>query len=263
MSKWKLLGSAAIAALCVAPAAHADDFTKLTLMTFSAPVEMPGVTLPAGTYRFELADPSTGRRVIKVSDKDGKTTYGMFLSMANERMTPTSTPVVMFKESAAGAPRAVQVWFYPGETYGYEFAYPHDQALKIARAAHEPVLSYSDRSASSTPDAERIAAMKGAEVSRIDEHDKPVSTDQALKESSEPRTAVSPQRAPSASSQSSATAAQSAAPARPSLSARAETAAPPVRRHLPRTASNLPLFELLAGLSLVGGVTLRLVRSAA
>jgi hypothetical protein len=261
MSTWKLLCSAALAAVCVAPAARADDFTKLTLLTFSAPVEVPGVTLPAGTYRFELADPNTGRRVIKVSDKNGTKTYGMFLSMANERMTPTSTPVVMFKEAAAGAPRAVQVWFYPGETYGYEFAYPHDQALKIARATHEPVLSYTDRSASSATDADRIAAMKGTEVSRIDENDKPVSTDQALKESSEPRTAASPQPTPAGASQASP-AAPSMASARSSTSARA-AAAPPVRRHLPRTASDLPLLALLGGLSLAGGVTLRLVRSAA
>ena len=82
-----------------APAAHADDFTKLTLLTFSGPVDVPGITLPAGTYRFQLADPSSGRRVVKVSDKDGTKTYGMFLSIPNQRMTPTNKPVVMFKET--------------------------------------------------------------------------------------------------------------------------------------------------------------------
>ena len=71
----------------------------------------PGITLPAGTYRFQLADPSSGRRVVKVSDKDGTKTYGMFLSIPNQRMTPTDKPVVMFKESrgrrAAGGPGVV------------------------------------------------------------------------------------------------------------------------------------------------------------
>src|SRR5206468_12890745 len=132
----------------------------------------------------------TSRRVIRVSDKDGTKTYGMFISQSNQRMTPTDKPVVMFRESPAGAPPAVQAWFYPGETYGYEFAYPHDQALKIAKATHQPVLAYNDDSKSSSSDADRMAAMSKSEVSRIDENDRPVSNDEALKESSERRTPV-------------------------------------------------------------------------
>ena len=58
-------------------------------LAFSGPVDVPGVTLPAGTYRFSLADPETGRRVIKVADKDGTKMYGMFISIPNERLTPT------------------------------------------------------------------------------------------------------------------------------------------------------------------------------
>src|SRR5260221_7665011 len=94
-------------------------------------------------------------------------------------MKPTDKPVVMFKEAPAGAPPAVQVWFYPGESYGYEFAYPHEQALKIARATHQTVL-----------------AQTGSEIARLDENDRPVSSDEALKESSEPHTAVATTTAP-------------------------------------------------------------------
>jgi hypothetical protein len=188
MNKWKIACGAMAMAAGLAPSAHADEFTKLTLLTFSAPVEVPGITLPAGTYRFELADPTSGRRVVKVSDKDGTKSFGMFISMPNQRMTPTDKPVVMFKESPAGAPPAVQVWFYPGESYGYEFAYPHDQALKIAKATHEPVLAYTDHSDSTTSDDDRMASMKSTDVARIDENDKPVSSDEALKQSSEART---------------------------------------------------------------------------
>jgi LPXTG-motif cell wall-anchored protein len=35
----------------------------------------------------------------------------------------------------------------------------------------------------------------------------------------------------------------------------------PTRRHLPRTGSNLSLFELIAGLSLAGGLALRQART--
>ena len=37
MSKWKIACGAAILAAGLVPAAHADDFTKLTLLTFSGP----------------------------------------------------------------------------------------------------------------------------------------------------------------------------------------------------------------------------------
>ncbi len=245
MGKWKIVLSAAVLTAAFAPAAHADDFTKLTLLTFSGPVDVPGITLPAGTYRFQLADPSSGRRVVKVSDKDGTKTYGMFLSIPNQRMTPSNTPVVMFKETAAGAPPAVQVWFYPGETYGYEFAYPHAQALRIAKASHQSVLAYNDRSTASSSEADRMTSMRGADVARIDENDKPVSTDETLKESSAPRSRGCDQRFH--------VVADRRGPDR-----RRRTTCP--RRHLPRTASPLPLLALLSTLSLATGLAVRMVR---
>jgi len=300
MSKWKIVCGAALLALSVGPSASADEFTKLTLLTFSAPVEVPGITLPAGTYRFQLADPTTGRSVVKVSDKDGTKTYGMFISMSNERLTPTDRPVVMFKETAVGAPPAVQVWFYPGETYGYEFAYPHDQALRIAKANHQPVLAYANHTTASSTDEERMTSMKSTEVTRIDENDRPISADQALKESSAARPATTTAAKPAtttaakpatttaakpatttattpaatatagkpatttattgttASSGRNAPAATSGTPAATSGS----TAAAPTsaRRHLPRTGSSLPLLALLSGLSLAGGLGLRVQR---
>jgi hypothetical protein len=242
MSTWKIGIGAAVLAFAMTPPAFADDYSKLTLLTFSGPVDVPGITLPAGTYRFSLADPESGRRVVRVADKDGTHTLGMFISIPNQRMKPTDKPVVMFKEAAAGSPQAIQAWFYPGETYGYEFAYPHDQALKIAKATHKPILS----------------ATKEGEVSRIDEHDKPVSSDETLKESSEARTPVTPSAA--ATAQSSA-----AAPAPPSpvtTSGTRETPTSPARKHLPRTASDLPLLAVLSALGLAAGAGLRLARMA-
>ena len=183
MRKWMIAWNVALLAVGLAATAHADEWNKLTYLTFSGPVNMPGITLPAGTYRFELADPESSRRVIRVSDKDGSKNYGMFLSISDQKLEPSDKPLVMFKEMPAGAPQAVQAWFYPGETTGYEFVYPHDQALKIAKATHAGVLAIKDNPQTST-DAERMASMKSAEVTRIDENDKPVSTDEQLKDSS-------------------------------------------------------------------------------
>jgi hypothetical protein len=41
---------------------------QTTYLTFSGPVALPGATLGAGTYVFEVANPSTSGDVIRVSD---------------------------------------------------------------------------------------------------------------------------------------------------------------------------------------------------
>jgi hypothetical protein len=247
MRTLRIACGAALLAAGLAPSANADDFTKLTLLTFSGPVEVPGIVLPAGTYRFQLADPESGRRVVKVSDKEGTKTYGMFISMLNQRMTASNAPVVMFKETEAGTPPAVQVWFYPGEASGYEFVYPHQQALRIAKAAHQPVLAYTDRTTASSSDADRVTSMKNTEVARIDEHDRPVSTDEALKDSSERRTPVA----------TPVTTTMASSPVATSGSAAENPAPRTARRHLPRTASSLPLLALLSALAFAGALGIR------
>jgi hypothetical protein len=225
MRTWRIACGAAVLALGLATAAHADEWNKLTYLTFSGPVSMPGVTLPAGTYRFELADPDSSRQVVRVSDKDGARHYGIFLSISDQKVQPASDPVVMFKETASGQPQAIQAWFYPGETSGYEFVYPHDQALKIARASHQSVLAMKESPASST-DEERVASMKRTEVTRIDEHDKPVSTDEQLKDSStrhpsntSPQSTTAPSTDPAAAGQSN----QQSKPATTTAGTRATT----------------------------------------
>ena len=287
MRRWLIAFSVAMLAAGFATTAHADEWNKLTYLTFSGPVNMPGITLPAGTYRFELADPDSSRRVIRVSDKEGSKNYGMFLSVSDQKLEPSDKPLVMFKEMPAGAPQAVQAWFYPGETTGYEFVYPHDQALKIAKATHTGVLAINDNPQTTT-EAERMASMKSAEVTRIDENDKPVSTDEQLKDSSalhpSNTAAAAPQPTtsePSGNPQSNAQATTARANAAQSTTARGttsnnravgtsgstqqtgaatDTASASSRRRLPSTGSELPLMQLLSGLAFAGAAAARRLR---
>jgi hypothetical protein len=234
MHKLRVLCGAAMLAACLAPAAHADEWTKLTYFTFSAPVEMPGIVLPAGTYKFELADPDSSRRVVRVSDKEGAKVHGTFLSISNQMMDPADKPLVMFKEAPAGAPEAVKAWFYPGESTGYEFVYPHDQALKIAKSIHSPVL---------TAKGEVTGTTLASDTARIDENDRvasPTSTTASTSTStttaaeSTTAAAAAAQQTPPPSETTTATtttttaAAPTPAPApEPAPTTTATTAAPP------------------------------------
>jgi len=96
MRALRTLCCAAALTAFLAPPALADEFNKLTYLTFSGPVEIPGVTLAAGTYAFKLADPETGRRVIRINDKEGKQIYSTLLSILNQRLTTSDHPDEMF-----------------------------------------------------------------------------------------------------------------------------------------------------------------------
>ncbi len=318
MYKVRVLCGAAILAACLAPAAHADEWTKLTYFTFSAPVEMPGMVLPAGSYKFELADPDSTRRVVRISEKEGGKIQGIFLSIPDQKLEPSDKPIVMFKETPAGAPEAVKAWFYPGETTGYEFVYPHDQALKFAMATHASVL---------TAKGEVTGTTLATDTTRVDENDRVLSADERLKDSGKQAATTSTTTSTTTASTTTAstttaaaaapvtppppetttttttttTAAATAAPApapapmptpEPPAPTTAQAVQPPAtvapqpvttprgttiteptpvatsgqtespRRSLPKTASPLPLFELLSGLSIVGGFALRAVRKA-
>lgn len=124
----------------IAGAAQTPD--KQTLFSFSGPVTMPGVTLPAGTYLFRLANPTAGRDVVQVMSADGRTLYGMFLSQPGQQRAPAATPGIRFLETADGMPAAIQAWWYPGQRTGHEPIYPREQARRLALGDdHRPAVT--------------------------------------------------------------------------------------------------------------------------
>src|SRR5688572_20960967 len=125
------LAFAAVAAVASGVAAQESNTSERTFLTFSAAVEMPGMTLQQGTYVFKLAD-TPSRNVVQVWDRDEKNMLGQWLFVQAERPEVTGENVVMFKETREGATPAVQFWYFPGEKIGKEFLYPKDQAERIA-----------------------------------------------------------------------------------------------------------------------------------
>lgn len=141
--------------------------SERTFMTFSNTVEMPGVTLPAGTYVFRLADSPT-RNVVQVLSKDEKDILGQWTFVQAQRPKATDDTVVMFKEMPEGTTPAVQYWYYPGESIGKEFIYPKSQAQKIANATGASVLTDEGRVSSSVASTDS----KGDTTNWVRENDK-------------------------------------------------------------------------------------------
>jgi len=135
---------AAVLAVFISPA-KADESNKLTIFTFSAPIELPGVTVPAGTYTFKLADSQGNRNIVQVWNKDMSRLYATILAIEDYNAEPSEKTVIRFSESAAGGPPAVKEWFYPGEQYGLEFVYPKKRATELAKASNQPVPSMPEK----------------------------------------------------------------------------------------------------------------------
>src|SRR6188472_3765323 len=109
---------ALVAGMSVATAV-AQTADKRTLFTFSGPVAIPGVTLPAGQYLFRLPDSTTNAKVVQVLSADGTKPYAMFFTYPAERLEAASQPEVRFMETAKDMPPAIRTWWYPGERTGY------------------------------------------------------------------------------------------------------------------------------------------------
>jgi len=165
----KVMCCAAALTVALAPGARADEWNKKTILTFSGPVQIPGATLPAGSYVFKLADIPGNRHVVQVFDKDEKKIYTTMLAVPNDRMEPSDEPVVLFAERASGSPQAVKAWFYPGDRIGNEFVYPKTQAMRIAKETHQSVLATNDDSTSAGTAGEIPNAMKNAELGHFTE----------------------------------------------------------------------------------------------
>jgi hypothetical protein len=125
----------------LATPAKADECNKLTYLTFSAPVALPGVTLPAGTYRFTHPDCAMTGGLLRVSSQDGTEVYGTFLTIPEERLTPSRRPEVVFAEMPGGSPEAIKAWFYPGDTTGDGLMYPKSEAAKVAEAPVQKIFA--------------------------------------------------------------------------------------------------------------------------
>src|SRR5580704_9604721 len=149
----KLFGTAATTMFCLAlsgtmfvPSAKADESDRKTVVSFSAPVEIPGVhlagwgVLPAGTYVFKIFDSQSDRHIVQIFSEDEKTVYATILAIPNYRLRATSKTVMTFRERPAGEPEALRAWFYPGRNWGEEFVYPKARAIELAQANKTVVL---------------------------------------------------------------------------------------------------------------------------
>jgi hypothetical protein len=120
--------------------AYADEMDEATTITFSAPVQIPGKVLPAGSYLFKLADTGSDLNVVQVFNADGTKLYGTVETIPTERPEPAGGTAVTLAKQGSGKPDALLTWFYPGRLTGNEFVYPGRQEKELAQDVQHTVL---------------------------------------------------------------------------------------------------------------------------
>ncbi len=214
--------SVAVLCLLAVPSASADDWNRKTVITFSGPVEVPGVgaqTLPAGTYVFKIFDSQSDRHIVQIFNQDETHVFTTILAIPNYRLKTTDKTVISFRERPAGQPEALKAWFYPGRQWGEEFVYAKSRAVELAKETNEPVLATPIELA-----AAPIEALKTAPIEAVDPKGEPIELAQVVE-------------APPAAAEPATVAENS----------------------LPKTASSLPLVGLMGLVALVAGLGLMLI----
>ena len=101
-----------------------SDGRRTTYFTFDAAVQLPGVTLPAGSYAFEVANPYSSSNVVRVASRDRKKVFVMRITRFVHRpVTGNLKATISFGETPAGTPQLIRAWYPQGETIGREFIY--------------------------------------------------------------------------------------------------------------------------------------------
>ncbi|MBV8809873.1 MAG: hypothetical protein JO033_14475 [Acidobacteriaceae bacterium] len=123
------------------PKVHADEWNKKTIVTVNQPIIAGHMVLDPGVYVWKLMDSPSDRHVVQIYDKDEQHLEETILAIPNYRLQPTGDTQFAFWETPAGVPKAVRAWFYPGDNFGQEFAYPKKLVAQLASAQPVPIPS--------------------------------------------------------------------------------------------------------------------------
>lgn len=225
--------------------AKADAWNKRTIVTTRESIEVPGnVVLPPGKYVFKLFNSISSRHIVQVMNDREDKLMAMVMAIPAQRMKPADKTILTFYETPKSEPPFIRSWFYPGDTYGQEFAYPRNRALHISQltGVNVPIDTSTSTTDVSSTDVSQ-AELPGDTAAATPP---PEPAEQQV--SSLPPTQEQPAEEPVLLAQNNPP------PAQPSTTPAAPAETP---TKLPDTASQDPLL-LLAGMAAIGsGFVLR------
>lgn len=112
----------AVSSASVRARSNAD---RLTFLTFSGPVALPGVTLAPGTYALDILSTASSTNVVRVRNEAHSQMY--FVGMTQRIDRPAGMPRngrVSFGEARNGEAPPIVAWYPSDSVYGLRFLYP-------------------------------------------------------------------------------------------------------------------------------------------
>jgi hypothetical protein len=150
-----ILKTVVLAGTLALVAGYADQWDKKTVLTIEAPLQLPTITLQPGSYTVKLLESQSNRHIVGIWDKDEKKHMTTILAIPNYRLQPTGKSQFTMWETPAGQPAALRAWFYPGDNFGQEFAYPKDKWAKMAIVTKEEVPTLTTTDETTIAEAEK------------------------------------------------------------------------------------------------------------
>jgi hypothetical protein len=232
MKTFALASTLTLFAVGFSPAARADEWNKKTVITITEPILVPNKLLDPGKYVLKLLDSQSDRHIVQIFNETESNIITTILAIPNYRLQPTGKSAFMFWETPAGQPRALRAWFYPGDNFGQEFAYPRAMYLELAANSKKMQQPQTQSQTASVSEADR-----------------------SVEEAPKPEPAPAPAAAPEAVAETQPAETPAAAP-EPAPAPEPE----PTPTELPHTASYYPLIAL-AGLASLGVFLVMSVRT--
>jgi hypothetical protein len=155
MNRFWTLGALTVA---LAGVAAADEWDKKTNITVNETILIPGKQLPPGKYVMKLANITANRHVVQIYNEKQDHLEATIMAFNNQMIEPDpkGNTVLTYWETPAGSPPALRAWFFPGDTWGQEFAYPKAMAEKLAALNHTKVASYDEASLKGAPTPDNL-----------------------------------------------------------------------------------------------------------
>jgi hypothetical protein len=252
------LALVAVVGIAGAGLVGADEWNKKTVITTDEVLQLPNATLQPGTYVMKLLGSDANRHIVQFFSKDEKHLITTILAIPNERLRPTGKTVFGFWEVPAGKPKALRAWFYPGDNFGQEFAYPKSEASVISAYNKGATVQISEEKP--TELEATIPVEKNSTANIAVAEPAPVVVTEPVRAAEPVEVAAAPQQeAPVQIETRQET--RSRVDTDDAQRLVAQNTAPPAET-LPKTASNLPLIAFLGFVSLVGALALNVaVRS--
>jgi hypothetical protein len=237
LKAYAAVASLGLASFALAPNALADTWNKKTILTINEPIQVPGKVLQPGKYVMRLLDSPSNRHIVQIFNEREDQLQTTILAIPNYRLQPTGKTEFQWWETPVGQPKALRAWFYPGDNFGQEFAYPKNAAVQIAQYTKQTVP---------TTYAEKESELATARVGTVDR----AGTEMELDRQTYSRAEKAP--AP-------AEVAQATPPPAPQATEQPMPQTQTRARRLPKTASPFPMIGLAGFFALGTSIALRAI----